>query len=141
MRNSRTWNRVRDWVRLGAKVSLLCTDAKVRSRIGDELKDRMDDLGDNLSSKYEDAVDRVEAAAAALQGKSFWPSRAGSFVLGIGLGAGLGILLAPAAGAETREAVRDKAVDVKNRVIKSAASVKEKMRKSPGGITYTGTEG
>ena len=141
MRNCGTKNRAKDWVRLGAKLSLLFTDPKVRSAIGDRLKDHVDNLTDTVASKYEDAADRVEAAAAAFQGKRNWPSRAAGFLLGVAIGAGLGILLAPASGAETRDAVRDKAVDMKNKAFESAAAATEKIRRSVSNMPVTGTEG
>jgi len=143
MRNCATKNRAKDWVRLGAKLSLLFTDPKVRSAIGDRLKDHVDNLTDTVASKYEDAADRVEAAAAAFRGKRNWPSRVAGFLLGVGIGAGLGILLAPASGAETRDAVRDKAkaVDMKNRAFESAAAATERIRQSVNSMPFTGTEG
>lgn len=141
MMNRGTRNRAKDWVRLGAKLSLLFTDPRVRSAIGDRLKDRVDNLTDTVASKYEDAADRVEAAAAAFQGKRNWPSRAAGFLLGVGIGAGLGILLAPASGAETRDAIRDKAVDMKNRAFESAAAATERIRQSVSSMPFTGTEG
>jgi gas vesicle protein len=131
-----------DWVRLAAKLSLLFTEPKVRKAVGNKIKDTMDDVSDSVSSKYgdvsdsvaskyEDAVDRLEAAADALQGKGDnWASNIGGFVLGMGVGAAVGILLAPAAGSETRESVREKAVDVKNRVFDSAASATDRIRQS-----------
>jgi hypothetical protein len=127
-------NRAKDWVRLGAKLSLLFTDPKFRGAIGDRVKD-------SVGRKYEDAADRVEAAAAAFQGKRNWPSRAAGFLLGVGIGAGLGILLAPASGAETRDAVRDKAVDMKHRAFASAAAATERIRQSVSSMPFTGTEG
>ena len=141
MKNFGTKNRAKDWVRLGAKLSLLFTDPKVRSTIGDRLKDHVDSLTDTVAGKYEDAADRVEAAAAAFQRKRTWPSRAAGFLLGAGIGAGLGILLAPASGAETRDAVRDKAVDIKNRAFESAVAATERIRQSVSRMPFTGTEG
>ena len=134
-------NKAADWVRLAAKLSLLFTEPKVRAAVGDQLKDRMDDLSDavtgkyndvsdTVASKYDDVVDRMEAAADALQGKSFWYSPAAGFLLGVGVGAGLGILLAPASGTEMRETVRDK-----------AAAIKDKFRDSISKMPSTGTEG
>jgi len=132
----------KDWVRLAAKLGVLFTEPKVRSAIADRLKDQVDDVTDAVTSKYEDAVDRLESAAAAFHGRrSYWPSRVGGFLLGIGVGAGLGILLAPAPGSETRQAVRDKAADVKNKVVESAASATGKIRRSVTNMPSTGTEG
>jgi gas vesicle protein len=125
---------VKDWVRLAAKLSLLFTEPKVRAAVGDRIKDtvsditdsvssKYDDVTDNVSSRYADAVDRLDAAADALQGKNSWPSRVTGFLLGVGVGAALGILLAPASGSETRETVRSKAADVTNRIRRSVVSM------------------
>ena len=118
----------------------MLTEPKVRAAIGDQLKDRADQVTDAIASKYEDAVDRLEAAGAALQGRSYWPSRAVGFLLGVGVGAGLGILLAPAAGSETREVIRGKAVDMKNKVVESASTATGKIRQSVTSMPSTGTE-
>ena len=131
----------KDWVRLAAKLGVIFTEPKVRSAIADQLKDRVDDVTDRVTTKYEDAVDRLESAAAALQGRSYWPSRVAGFLLGVGVGAGLGLLLAPAPGSETRQAVVDKATDVKNKVVESASSATGKFRRSVTNMPSTGTEG
>ena len=123
-------NTAKDWIRLAAKLSLLFTEPKVRAAIGDRIKGNVDDISDTVTDKYKDAVDRLEAAADAFQGKGYWPSRMAGFLLGVGVGAGLGILLAPASGSEIRESVRDTAVDVKNKIRRSVMSVQS-----------TGTEG
>jgi gas vesicle protein len=152
MKNVVTKKSVRNWVRLAAQLGVVLTDPKVRSAIGEGLKDRVDnmtdavtsrydDMTDTVASKYEDAADRFEAAAAALQGKRYWPSRVSGFLLGVGVGAGLGILLAPASGLETREAVRGKAVDMKNKIANSAAAATERIRQSVTRMPSTGTEG
>ena len=138
---TRTKNTAKDWVRLAAKLSLLFTEPKVRAAIGDRIKDGMDDvtdtvtnkyadMTDTVASKYEDAVDRLKAAADAFQGKGHWPSRLTGFLIGVGVGAGLGILLAPASGSEIRGSVRDTAVGVTN-----------KIRRSVTSMPSTGTEG
>ena len=142
MRNAGTRNTVKDWVRLAAKLGVLLTEPKVRAAIADRLKDRVDDVTETVANKYEDAVDRLESAAAALRGRSHWrPSRATGFLLGVGVGAGLGMLLAPASGSETRQAVRNKAADLKNKVFESAASATGKIRRSVSKMPSTGTQG
>ncbi len=152
MRNAGTRNTAKDWVRLAAKLSLLFTEPKIRRAIGEKLKDsvdditdtvtgRYDDLSDAAASKYDEAVDRLEAASAALRGRSYRSSQVTGFLLGIGIGAGLGILLAPASGRETRESVRDKAAEMKKRVFESAAAATEKVRQSVTNMPSTGTEG
>lgn len=151
MRNSEMQNTVKDWVRLAAKLSLLFTEPKIRKAVGDQVKSRVSnisdavsdkygDVSDTVASKYEDAVDRLEAAADALQGKSHWPSHVTGFLLGVAVGAGVGILLAPASGEETRESFREKAVDVKNRVFDSASSAANRMRESVTSMPSTGTQ-
>jgi gas vesicle protein len=142
----------KDWVRLAAKLSLLFTEPKVRRAVGERIKEGVDDITDTVTgkyedvsdavaSKYEDAAERLEAARAALQGENHWPARVTGFLLGVGVGAGLGLLLAPASGSETREAVRDKAADLRNKVFESAASAKERFRRSVNDMSFTGTEG
>jgi len=134
-------NTAKDWVRLAAKLGVLLTEPKVRAEIADRLRDRVDDVSDTVASKYDDAVQRLESAAAALRGRRYRPSRVAGFLLGVGVGAGLGILLAPAPGSETRQAVRDKAADVKNKVYESAASATGKIRRSVSKMPSTGTQG
>jgi gas vesicle protein len=141
MRDFGSRTSTKDWIRLAAKIGLLFTEPKVRAAIGDQIKESVGNMSDTVSSKYsdisdtvadkyEDAADRLEAAAEALQGKSAWPSHLAGFLLGVGVGAGLGILLAPAAGSETREAFRDHAAEVTNRI-----------RRSVTRMPSTGTEG
>jgi hypothetical protein len=141
MRNFAAKRRVKDWARLAAKLGLLLTSAKIRAAVADELQVRVDDVSETVTNKYENAVDRLQNVAAGFQPRSYWPSRVGGFLLGIGVGAGLGILLAPAAGRETRQAVRDRAADVKNTVVGSAATVTGKFRQTVASMPSIGTEG
>jgi hypothetical protein len=141
MRNIRSRNTITKWARLAAKLGLLLSDPGVRAAVGDQVKDRADNLSDTIARKYEDAIDRLEAAGAALQGRSHWPSRTAGFLLGVGVGAGFGILLAPRAGSETREAMRGKAMDVKNKVVESASMATGKLRQSVTSMPPSGTEG
>ena len=95
MRRKDVADTAKDWARVALKLGLMLTEPKVRAEIGDQVKGRVDSVSDVITDKYEDAVERLEAAGAALRGKSSW--NPGVFLLGLGLGAGLGILLAPAA--------------------------------------------
>jgi gas vesicle protein len=129
MRNIGNKN-VKDWVRLAAKLSLLFTEPKVRAAVGERIKDSVSDLTDTVSSKYDDVSDTVSSRYAdavdrfdSFRGKNYWPSRVTGFLLGVGIGAGLGILLAPASGSETRETVRGKAADVTNKIRRSVLSM------------------
>jgi gas vesicle protein len=141
MRNIRTRKTMKDWARLAARLGLLLTEPGVRAAVSDQVKDRVDNVTDTIASKYENAVDRLEAAGAALQGRSYWPSRAMGFLLGVGVGTGLGVLLAPQSGNETREAIRGKAVDAKNKVVESASMATGKIRQSVTSMPASGTEG
>ena len=42
---------------------------KVRAAIADRLKDRVDDVTETVANKYEDAVGRLESAAACFAGQ------------------------------------------------------------------------
>jgi hypothetical protein len=123
------------------KMGLIFTDPKVRSVIGDRLKDRANSLSDTISDRYDEAFDRVEAAGDALQGKSVWPSRMVALFLGIGIGTGIGMVFAPKAGSDTRQAIRDRAVDMKNKAVHSASSATERVRSSVTNMPSTGTHG
>jgi len=140
MRNFRSRNSAKDWARLAAKLGLLFTDPKIRAAVADNFKDGVDHVADTVSSTYEDAVDRFAAAGEAFRGRSHWSEVTG-FLVGVGVGAGLGLLLAPAAGSQTREAIRDKAVDMKNRVVDSAYGETGRARNSVRSMPSTGTEG
>lgn len=141
MRNEVNKNNIKDWLRVAAKVGLLFTDPKVRNAVGNDLKERMGDVSDSVTNQYETAADRLENAVSVLQGRSQWPSRVAFLLVGLGVGAGMGILLAPASGRETRESVRDRAVDLKNKAFDAASSEAANLRRSVTTMHATGTEG
>lgn len=136
-RNSR-WM---DISRLAVKLGLILTDPKVRAEIQDGMKTRANRVADTFNSNYEEVSDRLDAAGSALQGRTDWAPRAAGFLLGVGVGAGLGLLLAPASGTETRDAIRDKAVEMKDRVAQSAVNMGGHVRRSVSSMPATGTEG
>lgn len=151
MRNIRTKGGFNDWTRLALKLAVLLTDPKVRSAISDEVKDRVGDVADTVSKKYgdvrdavasrhDDAVGRLESVTQAFEGRSPWRNRTAGFLLGIGVGAGLGILLAPASGSQTRQTLRDKAVDIKTSIFEATAPATAKPRPTVRDMPFTGTE-
>ena len=79
----------------------------------------------------------MTTARDAIRGRSYWPQKTASFLIGVGIGAGIGMLLAPNSGAETREAIRSRAMDVKDRMSESVSSRLAQIRESAA----TGTEG
>jgi hypothetical protein len=106
----------RRWARLAMKCGLLLTDAKMWSSIGEQLRDRADQAGDEVKRRYDDEADRLQEAGRALRGRSHWAARTMNFLGGIGIGMGLGMLFAPVSGQEARTAIRDKVVDIKKKV-------------------------
>jgi gas vesicle protein len=136
------------WARLALKTGLLLTDAKLWQAVNDQIRDHAEDIGDDVKRKYEDATDRLQNASDALRGTSNdWVAPLASFVGGIGIGIGLGILFAPNSGEETRAALRDRAADVtsgvKNKVgdFVSGSSRFRSRGVSTENRPSTGTEG
>lgn len=111
----------RKWARAALKLGLLITDAKLWSSLGDQLRDRVSDVGDEVQRRYEDTTDRLHDAHMALHGRSHWLTHTASFIGGLGLGAGLGMLLAPVSGEEARYALKNKVVRMKNKVSDAAS--------------------
>jgi gas vesicle protein len=104
------------WARFALKTGLLLTDAKLWSSINEQLRDHLEDAGDSVRRGYETTTDRLEDARDALGGETHWASHTMSFLGGVGLGVGLGLLFAPYSGEETRAAIRDRAADVRSMV-------------------------
>jgi hypothetical protein len=104
MRNKRT----KDWARLAMRAGLLLTDAKLWSAVQNQMRDRADEMSDAINEKYEDASERLSNAGDALRGRSQWPSW-GSFLLGVGIGTGIGYLVAPTSIDKVRNTFNDRA--------------------------------
>jgi hypothetical protein len=136
MRTRNRGNAVKDWGRLALKGGLLLLDPRVRAVISDQVRDRVDDVREVVRDTYDEASGRFSRASDAIRGRSVWPQRAASFLIGVGIGAGVGLLLAPSSGAETREVLRSRAMDAKERMSESVSSRLAQMRESA-----TGTEG
>lgn len=136
----------KQWARLAMKFGLVLSDPKLWSTLNDQLKDRADDVSDAVKDKYdavreqyEDASDRFSNASSALRGESQWLVPTLSFIGGIGVGVGLGILFAPLSGEEVRGVIRDKAADVTNEVKTKVSNMKNRYRGPEA--AFTGTEG
>jgi hypothetical protein len=106
----------KQWARLAMKAGLFLTDAKLWSAINDQLKERADDVSDVVQRTYGETSNRLDSARAALRGETHWVAPIMTFLGGVGIGIGVGMLLAPVSGEEARNAIRDRATDVKNRV-------------------------
>jgi gas vesicle protein len=90
------------------KTGLLLTDAKLWSAIQSQMRDRADETSEAINEKYEDASTRLADASDALRGRRSWPSW-GSFLLGVGIGTGIGFLVAPTSIEKVRNAFNDQA--------------------------------
>jgi len=104
LRNKRT----KDWARVAMRAGLLLTDAKLWSAVQNQMRDRAGEVSEAINDKYDDASSRLANASDALRGRSQWPSW-GSFLLGVGIGTGIGILFAPGAVEKVRNAYNERA--------------------------------
>ena len=119
------------WARFALKCGLLLTDAKLWESVRERLRDRVDDIGEEVKRRY-DETERLHRAHNTLDGHTNWVTPAASFIGGIGVGVGLGLLLAPASGEETRSALRDKVVNLKNRVAAESTGYRTMHSSSTG---------
>ena len=98
------------------KFGLMLTDAKLWSSVNDMVREKAEDASDVLRDHYETAAERLDRSRAALRGETDWVVPVASFVGGIGIGIGLGMLFTPVTGSEARAVLRDSAVGIKNKV-------------------------
>lgn len=128
------------WARLALKAGLLLTDAKLWTMMNDRLTERVDDVNDTVRENYQEVSDRMRAAGRAVRGRdNEWIAPTVSFLGGVSLGIGAALLFAPASGEETRSAIRDKAVDLGNKVRERAREASWSVSRMPA--PSTGTEG
>lgn len=95
------------WARFAMKCGLLATDASVWMAVKDFLNERTGDV----ESAFRKTDHLGKDIRIHRHGFSF-----GTLLSGIGIGVGIGMLLAPVSGPRARGAIRDTAVDVKNKV-------------------------
>ena len=135
----RSGRKARKWARFAMKWGLILTDVALWEAVAEDVRGAAGSVTDRVKRKYEgrSAREEEEQMRAAMRGGPDWFGRTTSLVAGIGIGVGLGLLFAPTSGQEAREAIRDKAVEMKERVASAAA------RTMPFGSpdTATGTHG
>lgn len=133
--------RIGNWVRLASNLGLLLAEPKLRRDVGKQIRAQVDHITDALADRYDDVVDRVDSVTDALRGRSPWPSRLAALSVGVVMGTGIGIMLAPRAGNETRSAIRDKTTELKNRARESISNIVSRDLPSSARNSATGTEG
>jgi hypothetical protein len=127
MKNPDTQGKIKNWSRMAARVGVLLADPKVRKEVGNFLKHRFNAISEVASDRYDEGLHRMTAAGDALRGRSPWRARTVGFLAGVGVGAGIAILVAPNSGAQTRGAIRSRASAVSKGVGDSASSVVAKF--------------
>lgn len=106
----------KQWARFAMKTGLFLTDAKLWSAVNDRLKERANDFTDSVRESYKETSSRLDNTQAALRGRNHWFGSTLGFLGGVGIGVGLGMLLAPVSGERARSVIRGKAADVKSKV-------------------------
>ncbi len=108
-------------VLLGTGLYLLDQSDRATKDVRARAADRMDDLREAAQDKYETASDRVARAASALceDNDSHAIRNSLGFIAGLGIGAAVALLFAPATGDETRAVLSDRAQEFGNNVRKS----------------------
>src|SRR5215469_12197214 len=97
----------KEWARLAMTFGLLVTDARIWSAITDQFGQRADHLGDLM--RYEsDRTIAVRNQRMGLRQNHDWMARITSLLAGMGVGIGVGILLAPGSDDEMRAALRNR---------------------------------
>lgn len=115
-----------DWkkllkVMLGTGLFLVDSNLKAR-----RIRNNVADLRDTATDTLDDWADRIGRVSDRLGGRRDYASPIGSFLIGMGIGAGLGLLFAPASGEETRGRIMDSATDFKDRVTQKATNIRDR---------------
>jgi hypothetical protein len=100
-------------------VGTLLTEPKPRGVAFSDVSGRIDGPKDSIAGGYRSVADRLDSVGAALRGRGKFASHALAVTAGIGMGVGLGLLLAPVRGKETRDALTNKASDLKSKVVEA----------------------
>lgn len=83
----------------------------------ERLPDNVDDIKERVRDTYDTASHRVGRANDALRGRdSQIFGRVGALLIGAAVGVGVGLLIAPATGEETRADIADKVTEFSDKV-------------------------
>jgi ElaB/YqjD/DUF883 family membrane-anchored ribosome-binding protein len=102
---------------LGTSLYLLEQSDGSTKKIRDRAADRFSDLRDVAQEKFETASDRVARATRAIRGEdSHVLNNTLRFLAGVGVGLGVGLILAPASGEETRSVIAGRVHEMSDKV-------------------------
>lgn len=96
---------------------LLGTGVYLIDSLRDRLSDGIDDISDRARGTYSEASRRVSRASNVIRGEDHRGlTTAAALLLGVSVGVGVGMLLAPASGQETRRDISNKVQEFGDRV-------------------------
>ena len=97
---------------------LLGTGLYLLDNLGERLPDNVENIKGGARERYETASERLGRAADALRGKEHSQilGKVGALLIGAAIGAGVGLLIAPASGEETRADIANKVSDLGKKV-------------------------
>jgi hypothetical protein len=104
----------KQWARFALKWGLLLSDAQLWEALNEQLREGANEVSNVVKRRYEKAADRLQDRRPSTS--AGWLSPTATFLGGVGLGIGLGVMFAPVSGDEARAVIRDKVVDIKNKV-------------------------
>lgn len=104
----------KQWTRFALKWGLLLTDTQLWEALNEQLREGANEVSNVVKRRYEKAADRLQDRRPSTS--AGWLSPTATFLGGVGLGIGLGVMFAPVSGDEARAVIRDKVVDIKNKV-------------------------
>ena len=104
----------KQWARFALKWGLILTDAELWAALNEQLREGANEVSHVVKRRYEKTADRLQERHPATS--PGWVSPTMTFLGGVGLGIGLGVIFAPVSGDEARAVLRDKVVDIKNKV-------------------------
>jgi hypothetical protein len=104
----------KEWARLAMTFGLFVTDAKIWSALNDQFRQRADDLGDLI--RHQPDRTSVRNQQLRFRRNRDWMAHLTSLLAGLGVGIGVGMLLAPSSGNERCSALRNRVTAVKNNV-------------------------
>ena len=104
----------KQWARFALKSGLILTDAQLWAALNEQLREGANEVSHVVKRRYEKTADRLQERQTSTP--SGWVSPSMTFLGGLGLGIGLGVMFAPVSGNEARAVLRDKVVDIKNKV-------------------------